>query len=129
MVDITRAEYDLLCRIRCGDTLSDSDMELARVLMHKRLIASGGDWVLRVTTLGTEAMLRYEEMIQRECDERTRQEAKERSQRTQAVKDKKQDRRHDFFVAAFGGAVTLAVEHASELVDFFKRLVDIITFH
>lgn len=55
-------------------------------------------------------------------EQRTRQEEKDTADKAQAVKDRKQERRHDFAVASFTVALTLCVEHFQAIVDFLKAL-------
>lgn len=55
-------------------------------------------------------------------EQRTRQEEKDTADKAQAVKDRKQERRHDFAVASFTVALTLGVEHLQAIVDFLKAL-------
>ena len=53
-------------------------------------------------------------------DERAKEEERKHAQDVQMALDKKKDHRHDFHVAAFGGAVTLFVEHIGDVIDFLE---------
>lgn len=59
-------------------------------------------------------------------EDRRNQIAKEKESKrandAQMALDKKKDHRHDFCVAAFGGAVTLFVEHFGDLIDLINLL-------
>lgn len=71
-----------------------------------------------ITRSGFDA-LRAEEDVR---DQRARQEEKDTADKAQAVKDRKQERRHDFAVASFTVALTLCVEHFQAIINFLKAL-------
>lgn len=54
------------------------------------------------------------------------QEAEQRADDAQRLKDKKQAYIHDFAVAAFGSAFALLLEHMGDIVDFIKRLFELL---
>ena len=73
----------------------------------------------KFTNAGYNEYLRLKQMH----DERADQEERQRAQDNQLLLDKKKDQRHDFCVAAFGGAVTLIVEHFDVVADFVAHLL------
>lgn len=56
-----------------------------------------------------------------------RKNAEKKQERAQAAKDKREGRRHDYLVAAFGAvvgsALTLLIEHIGELIAIVKQLI------
>ena len=109
--------------------LSDDERAILFVMSQSELAGANSYGELRIGSLGIAAMLEYESRLKKEENERARQEAKDRAEHAQAVEDKKKDRRHDFLVAAFGGIVTLLVEHFGDIMHFLQKLVDIVFFH
>lgn len=55
-------------------------------------------------------------------NQKAAQEAKDSADDSQRIVDKKKARIHDFFVAAFGSAFTLFLEHLDDIVHFVQRL-------
>lgn len=81
----------------------------------------------KITPDGYNEYIRLKQMR----DERAKQEEAQRAKDAQVALDKKQDRRHDFKVAAFGGAVTLFVEHFGRVVDCIEVIIEkiLLLFH
>lgn len=57
-------------------------------------------------------------------DERAKQDAEKDHEALRAQREKKQDRVHDFVVAAFGAALALLAEHFFEIFQFIKQLAN-----
>lgn len=71
-----------------------------------------------ITAQGLSAFLNENESRNQKADE----DAKQRADDSQRIVDKKKARIHDFFVAAFGSAFTLFLEHLDDIVHFVQRL-------
>lgn len=71
-----------------------------------------------ITTQGLSAFLSENESRNQKADE----DAKQRTDDSQRVIDKKKARIHDFHVAAFGSAFTLFLEHLDDIVHLIQRL-------
>lgn len=74
----------------------------------------------KITSAGYNEYIRLKQVR----EERAKQEEYRSAKDAQAVLDQKKSRRHDFCVAAFGGAVTLFVEHFGEIVDLIELLLE-----
>ena len=73
-----------------------------------------------ISPVGKELFLLEQEIR----NERSKQDAQDRSQRVQAVKDKKQEFRHNYSVAAFSELVSAGLPHfAPKLIDFVKTFI------
>ena len=102
------------------------------VLQYLRYDAQYIDWIASHSTLykltidGTAALERHHLAEERRIEERAEQQRREKDQAAQCKKDKKQQFRHDFFVAAFGAAVgsiiTGIIDHHDEILVFLKEL-------
>lgn len=64
--------------------------------------------------------------LQQARDERARQEEQRIADRAQTIEDQKKNRRHDFAVAAFGGAITLFVEHIDDILHFLDATAELV---
>lgn len=134
MSDLDSVTYDLLKRAASapGGRLELSRLNWIRYEREIRYLHSlgyieapplFGEWSEEVFPIifadrGIHALHLFEGQRQREREERARHEAMALS----AQRQKNKDYRHDFAVAFFGGIVTLAVEHFSEIVQFFQSL-------
>lgn len=73
-----------------------------------------------ISPVGKELFLLEQEIR----NERSKQDAQDRSQRVQAVKDKKQEFRHNYSVAAFSELISAGLPHfAPKLIDFVKTFI------
>nr|DAP86806.1 MAG TPA: hypothetical protein [Caudoviricetes sp.] len=71
-----------------------------------------------ITAQGLSAFLSENESRNQKADE----DAKQRAEDSQRVKDKQQSYKHDFAVAAFSVAFALILEHIVDIVNFIKSL-------
>ena len=102
------------------------------VLQYLRYDAQYIDWIASHSTLykltldGNAALERHHLAEERRIEKRAEQERREKEQAAQCKKDKKQQFRHDFLVAAFGAAVgsiiTGIIDHHDELIMLIKEL-------
>ena len=131
---MTEIEFDLVGRIPSGDLtpssiLDDDEIFAVRLMLSERRLihSSRGKYIVPDKTRREYADLKdhINQMAQQRAREETRQHAMEEADRAQAVVDKKQQQRHDFQVAAFGGLVTLFAEHFLDVVDFIKSALEI----
>ena len=58
------------------------------------------------------------------ADYKASQDAQRRADIAQAVVDKKQDRRHEYLVAAFSVALTLLIEHFFDVIELSDRVFE-----
>ena len=75
----------------------------------------------KITGPGYNEYLRLEQAR----NERAHQEEQRKADRAEDIKNQKKNRRHDFAVAAFGGVVTLFVEHINDVM----HLLDVAIKH
>lgn len=118
-------QYALMLRLRggmewtwCADTHADAVLRFlfAEGIAEPRCDVSD-NWVM-LSQRGEVILSSYEQM----CNQRAEENAQKRADEAQRVKDKKKSYQHDFAVAAFSSAFTLALEHIGDIVDFIKRL-------
>ncbi|MBQ8615970.1 MAG: hypothetical protein IJ418_00525 [Clostridia bacterium] len=129
---MTDAQYRLLQRFADGERifpqhLDDLDRSALRFLHESRYVtipasAVLADWYYVITPRGREALSAENERRKASTDQQANQYAQQRAAYLQAIVDKKEQRRHDFKVAAFSVALTLLLEHVGGLVHFIVEL-------
>lgn len=77
-----------------------------------------------ITPKGERYLEYLKETRKKVADDNAKQESEKRHKAIQAEKDKKQQFRHDFFVAAFTFALTLLLEHAAEIANFVLEFIN-----
>lgn len=131
-------QFDLIKRVRAGEFSSPSDMDEEQLLLYARFVrnewalpfsATGG--VPRLTERGLSALSAHQDKVDREAQQHAQRAAEREADRANAIMDKKKDHRHDFAVAAFGGAVTLFFEHFGDLIDLLQLSLEkvLLLFH
>ena len=124
-----KSEYDLLLQIKRGTlvdvrTLPADQRALVDSMCRKKWIFLYKGYDPDIDPAGRAAMSEHEELLDDLRQQHAREEEKQRADDVKAVKNKKQDRRHDFKVAAFSSAVTLALEHHADILRSAKVLFD-----
>ena len=77
-----------------------------------------------ISPVGKELFLLEQEIRDENAQRAAQQDAQDRSQRVQAVKDKKQEFRHNYSVAAFSELVSAGLPHfAPKLIDLVKTFI------
>lgn len=117
-----KSEYDLLVQIKRGTlvdvrTLPADQRALIQSMCKKRWIFLYKGYDPDIEPAGQAAMLEYEEILDQQRQQHAREAAKQEADDAKAIEDKKQDRRHDFKVAAFSAAITLLFEHFTDLTN------------
>lgn len=79
---------------------------------------------VKITSLGVDQLALHQERLHDKIEEDSKREEERRADDAKAVENKKKDYRHDFCVAAFGGAVTLFIEHLGDVIHFVDVLLD-----
>ena len=124
-------QFDLIKRVRAGEFSGASEMSEEQLMLYARFVrnewafplsSTGG--VPRLTERGLSALSAHQDKIDREAQQHAQRDAERKADRANALFDKKQERRHDFAVAAFGGAVALFFEHLGDIKDFVQPLVE-----
>lgn len=80
------------------------------------------EYQFKITSKGMTTFL----LLKEARDQREKQEEEQRAKDIKAVQDKKESRRHDFKVAAFGGLIALISENFGDLIDLANRFVDVL---
>ena len=145
MPDLTTADFAFLRHLQAAESCTVSslysafgedraDYEINRLLSFHLIEAADYDSdfslnhasAYRLTLAGTDLLDSQRLAEKRRIEERAEQERREKEQAAQCKKDKKQQFRHDFFVAAFGAAVgsiiTGIIDHHDEILVFLKEL-------
>lgn len=79
-------------------------------------------WI--ITVAGLDALSAYEKAINEMAHKDAREHEKQSREDAKSVKDKKEQFRHDFKVAAFSVALTLCAEHIGDIVNFIKTVFE-----
>lgn len=122
---MTRLEYDALSAVRDGsisrmaDAVPDTQTVLTH-LAHSGLLRVWMGGKIIITPQGVAALAAFEEMCKQRANEEAAQAEKEHSEAAQAAFDKRQQRKHDYAVAAFSAAfgvlLTLLCQNADRIV-------------
>lgn len=125
MIDLTEYEANLLRRFLRVDYIEYTNLDEAELATCQRLRKEhgllGGDFVRFCRNDKTwTTLLALDELKKKASENRAAKEEQAYADRAQILADKKHDRRHDFFVAAFSVAATLFAEHIGDIIDFSK---------
>lgn len=144
MMDLTKDELRILAYLKLHWTtfvadLDDEDYGWCLSLKEKKLVAielpdpnflyqlspeKQNQYQVKITSEGLNQLALHQERLQNKEEADAKREEERRADNAKAVKDKKKDYRHDFLVAAFGGAVTLLFEHRGDIIHFVNVLLD-----
>ena len=131
MLKLLIANMDEKRVVRCEKYGLDVDFHRIRRLAEKGYLVQLYDnylpGIVFVETDAEDVVLAFDESQNEQRRQASENAAKEKQQHAERMKEKKQDRRHDYLIAAFsaivGSLLTLLVEHFDKLVMFLKKLV------